>query len=503
MPDEMTNQRFDQLLSEYIEGRMSEESGSEFAALLKSEPVHTEMLLEQLMMDARLEQFESEGHSAEHFVAGLAATFAAETTGAAFVDRVMEQAGSGDANGFSRAETIVDRSLPTMAASMAGALLVGAFLVIGIGLWQGSWNEAVGEPIIARFGELDNCRWVDSEASVESGDLIHIGQRIELSSGFAEVLFKTGARMDLVGPAIVEARAENRVFLTMGEVDLEAETPESKGFTVETPTSTFVDISTAFTATVSPDGLSRLQVTEGEVDVVLDGIDPNRLKQGDTLYIEPGERKIMTRIESGDETAAFRFPTVGPPSRLDYADQASGHATIRVVRGQLRTQSTASGSAAVLLDGAGQPKQDAPRQSAFFETGIKGRFLIDLGQPVAIEKINSYSWHQHDKIEEHRERARQRFTLYGFSGDALPDLKLPLENSEWTRIARVNSDEFFRVNKRLDRPAQQVCSISAARGDIGHFRYLLWDMKANSFYGEFDVFGAPRLSEIPIEYDNK
>ena len=115
---------------------------------------------------------------------------------------------------------------------------------------------------------------------------------------------------------------------------------------------------------------------------------------------------------------------------------------------------------------------------------------MDLGRAISISRINSFSWHQHEEIEEHRERARQRFVLYGFAEDELPDLELPPRQSAWTRIARVNSDQFFRVNKRLDRPAQQACSITAANGNIGRFRYLLWEVKPSTFYGEFDVYGT-------------
>ena len=221
---------------------------------------------------------------------------------------------------------------------------------------------------------------------------------------------------------------------------------------------------------MAPDGLSRLEVTEGEVDVLLDGVKkPKRLKQGETLFVEPGERKIITLIEPGDGTADFRFPTIEPPSAEDYADQSSGNATIHVADGVLRTQAAASGPASVLLDGKGQPQQGA----------------------ISITKINSYSWHQHDLVKEHRERALQIFTLYGYAGEELPDLSLSPEKSGWTRIARVNSEQFFNVNERLDRPAQQASSITADEGDVGKYRYLLWVTKRNTFYGEFDVFGAP------------
>lgn len=375
------------------------------------------------------------------------------------------------------------RWLPTAAAA--------ALLVLAVGLlWPGS--RPAESRIVARFGGLVDCRWTDPNARIQSGDAIASGERIELSSGAADIVFHTGARLKLTGPAIVEARTGNSVFLTLGEAHLVAETPAAKGFVIETPSSKFVDISTAFTATVSPDGLSRLEVTDGEVDVLLDGVaTPRRLKAGVALYVEPGRRKIVTLIEAGDGTAAFRFPSIPPPSREDHADQASGNATVRVMHGELQGEPKQGGPVTALIDGVGQSKQDSPRESVFFRSRSGGVVLMDLGRAISISRINTYSWHQHEVIEEHRERARQRYVLYGFEGDEPPDPELPPEGSGWTRIARVNSDRFFRVNARLDRPAQQACSISAAQGDVGRFRYLLWELMPNTFYGEFDVYASP------------
>jgi len=387
--------------------------------------------------------------------------------------------------------------------SSSALVAVLAVVILGGGLWM--WHDSqtgsveTGNPndaSVATIADLGDSRWMDLAVKLSAGDAVRVGQRIELSSGKVEVLFNTGARLSIVGPAIVEPLASNRVFLTFGEVNLLAETPESKGFTVVTPTSEFVDISTAFTARVSPDGLSRLNVTEGEVDVVLKGVEQApRLRAGETLYVEPGERQIMTRIEEGDGTFAFRFPSIRPPSADDYADQARGVATIRVAQGKLKSQTGKSGPVTVLTDGKGQSHQDAPSESAFFADGTRGSFLIDLGQEVSISRVNSYSWHQHETNESHRHRARQEFTLYGYSGDQLPDLFLPPSESGWDRIARVNSDHFFEVSTPLDRPAQQACSIAAARGEIGRYRYLLWEVNGRTLFGEIDVYGSP-LSDI-------
>jgi hypothetical protein len=376
--------------------------------------------------------------------------------------------------------------------AIGAAVLVLIVLGGGLWVWRASQNSPVQPKVVARFDDLQDCRWMVQTTRVRTGDAIQNGQRIELSSGMAEVLFDSGASVKIFGPTIVEPRSNNSAFLMQGQIQLEAETPASKGFTLLTPTSKFVDIGTAFTATVEPDGLSRVDVSKGEVDVVLEGIESSpRLRAGETLCIEPGERQVMTRIESGDGTAAFRFPTIQPPSREDYADQALGHATIRVARGELKKDPGNSGPAAVLLDGSGQSRQDAPHESAFFREDSSGSFLVDLGQAISITRVNSYSWHQHYFDRTHRHRATQRFTLYGFAGDDLPNLTRSPRRAGWKRIARVNTDRFFDVDEPLERPAQQACSITAARGEIGRFRYLLWVTEGHTFFGEFDVFGSP------------
>lgn len=374
------------------------------------------------------------------------------------------------------------------------ATLLFVALCGGLWGWQNMRLTEVPLEAVATFTDLQGSRWMDPATRVSSGDAVRTGQRIELSAGTALVVFSTGAKLKIVGPTIIEARTNNSVFLTLGEVYLVAETPESKGFTVVTPTSKFVDISTAFSARVSPDGLSRLNVSEGEVDVVLEGTKRSpRLRAGETMYVEPGERQVMTRIEDGDGTFEFQFSTIQPPSREDLADQALGRASIRVARGQLNFKPGrrgTSGPPKVLIDGVGQSSQDAPTESAFFEDRSQGSVLIDLGAELSIGRINTYSWHQHESVESHRHRARQRFTVYGYSGDQLPDFNLSPTASGWTRIARVNSDRFFQVASPLDRPAQQASSITAAHGEIGRFRYLLWEVNGNTFFGEFDVFGA-------------
>jgi len=395
-------------------------------------------------------------------------------------------------------EKIMASSLPCRNAWLSWRPLTAAALVF---LAAGWWMVNGGD--VAHFGALQDCRWVDAKPVVASGDGVRRGQRVELASGRAELVFGSGAVVTLIGPCIFEAISEKSGFLTLGQMRTLVATSASKGFSVQTRTARVVDLGTEFVTLASADGQSRVEVTSGEVDVHLAGVrTPQRLRKGDALLVEAGSAQVMARIESGDETPAFRFPTIEPPSDRDAADQSQGRASIRVVEGELAvTKVGGSAPPQVLLDGRAQTRPDSPEESVYFANNVDGMLLLDLSRAISISRINSYSWHQNGKFADQRVRAVQKFTLYGFVGDQPPPTDGRLTESGWTLIARVNSDEFFSVAAPSDRPAQQACSISGAHGPIGRYRFLLWELQATqgpntsdtnpTFYGEIDVHEQP------------
>ncbi len=384
------------------------------------------------------------------------------------------------------------------AASFAG--LAGAGLL--------GWRTLVAPPgvaaaaPVATVGRLEQARWVAPEARWQPGDPLRAGQTLELSAGLAAVEFANGARVTLFGPSIFEVSSVSSGFLTLGQLKAEADTPQAKGFTVRTRTARVVDVGTAFVAAAAADGQSRFDVTDGEVQVHVAGAPaPQRLRSGEALTVEAGNAQVLVRIEPGDGTAAFRFPTIEPPSAGDFADASRGEATIRVVRGALRANvPIPSGSPSLLLDGRGQSQPDSPAESVFFDDNVPGALLVDLGRSILITKINTYSWH-HNRDADVRVRAVQKFNLYGYRGDDSPERDGALAERNWELLARVDSDDFLRVVQAADRPAQQACSITGVRGALGRYRYLLWEVQPtlsrnlrslnNTFYAEFDIYGTP------------
>ncbi|MCE2862485.1 MAG: hypothetical protein RIR76_1896 [Verrucomicrobiota bacterium] len=387
---------------------------------------------------------------------------------------------------------------------LAWAASIAGLTTLSLLLWRlliaPGW-EARAAPV-ATLREISDARWVTPEARFAPGDTLRAGQTLELSAGSAALEFTSGARVTLMGPSIFELTSDKSGFLTLGRLKAEATTPASKGFTVRTRTARVVDIGTQFIAAAAPDGQSRIDVTDGEVHVLLDGsTTAHRLRTGEAMSVEAGSAQVLVRIEPGDGTAAFRFPTIPPPSRDDIADRSRGLATMKVVRGELFLRAPIpSGPPELLLDGNGQNAPDSPRESVFFGPNDSGALLLDLGQPVTISQITTYSWHQ-SRAAHNRVRAVQKFTLYGFNGDSPPSIETGTSRTGWVPIARVDSDDFFRVMQPVDRPAQQACLIAGANGLIGRYRFLLWEVEPtqsvsqpvldNTFYAEFDVHGNP------------
>lgn len=414
-----------------------------------------------------------------------------------------------------------------LSAAWAGVAVLG--ILIAATLWMTNGSQSPPPPsgtktavaaatvvppvahVVGSFGSVEAAQWVAADMVVREGDPLRSGQRIELASGSVRLDFASGAAVRLIGPAIFEAESALAAILTMGRVAVTADTPESKGFTIRTRTGRIVDLGTEFVAEALPDGRCRIGVSSGLVSFHAGDRDTGHLlRAGELMEIEPGHRQVITRIERGDETPDFEFPTIEPPTADDAADAYSGRASIRRVLGKLYEnprKSIASAAPTILLDGRGQSNPDAPEESLYFADNETGGLLLDLGRPITVSKVNVYSWHRclnpgfdPGLREAHRERAAQNYVLYGSADDAPPAIGETPTASGWTLIARVNSDEYFGL-AGIARPAQQASSITSARGTLGHYRHLLFvvqptpgmnhdgrELNFTTFFGEIDVY---------------
>ena len=184
--------------------------------------------------------------------------------------------------------------------------------------------------------------------------------------------------------------------------------------------------------------------------------------------------------------ANFTFARVPAPRK----DDAAAKAAVALVQG---VQDPNGAALSALVDGALPTNEDQPDANFFFNAGTPGgTFRIDLGAPIEIAQVNTYSWHPNT-------RGPQVYMLYVSDGDAAnfalaPKVDVDPADAGWTWLATVDT----RVGQP-DPGGQYGVSITKKSGSLGTYRYLLFicyateadDAYGNTFYSEIDVIAKP------------
>lgn len=200
---------------------------------------------------------------------------------------------------------------------------------------------------------------------------------------------------------------------------------------------------------------------------------PGRSKLHSNLKI------IVERVANSVATSDFIFTEVPSPAKTNAATFAQFSVVTGLPGGpglrNLRSGHLPSGP-------------DAPDENFFFQDGAYGgRISIDLMRSIAVQQVNTYSWHTGS-------RAPQVYRLYAI--DVMTNLD-PVGNKDpatlgWKFLADVDTRP-----KSGDVGGQYGVSIYSPNGVIGHYRYLLFDFKrtedadrwGNTFYSKIDVIG--------------
>src|SRR5436190_4607447 len=194
-------------------------------------------------------------------------------------------------------------------------------------------------------------------------------------------------------------------------------------------------------------------------------------------------KTTVAHNEDADATPAFKFKNVPSPSRTDAATKAK----FSIVEG---VRDANGGDVDKLNDGRLPDQPDQPEENFFFDAGTEGgRLAIDLGKTIAIAQVNTYSWHPNT-------RGPQVYKLYAGDGTAKDFNAAPKKNTDpekagWKLMASV--DTRFKTGEAGG--GQYGVSISDSTGEIGKFRYLLFDVSRTE---DADDFGNTFFSEIDV-----
>jgi hypothetical protein len=200
------------------------------------------------------------------------------------------------------------------------------------------------------------------------------------------------------------------------------------------------------------------------------------------------QAEVVVQVGVNREDAAtgdFKFEKVPRPSSTDAANDA----VITVVRGR---RDANGAEAACLNDGEAASEPDEPAKNFFLAPGSEGgRVLVDLGKPIEIKRIATFSWHPSS-------RGPQVYTLYGAAEEdkgfdaAKAGRAEKLDESQWTRIAEVDT----RPKEGAAGGQYGVNIAEDSDKPLGTHRYLLFDVKRT---GGHQVFDQTFYSEIDVD----
>ncbi len=174
------------------------------------------------------------------------------------------------------------------------ALAAAAVVLAMLGIWKTFLREPASQIVqssatveIATLADTRDCKWKQPASAMKVENRLSAGM-LELESGVALIEFDSGAKLALQGPARLELISAKLARLHFGNATVRCE-QGLYSFSLQTPTSTVIDLGTEFGVAVEPSGLSEVHVLDGEVEVA----DATNKEQQSTSFLSVGETMIL------------------------------------------------------------------------------------------------------------------------------------------------------------------------------------------------------------------
>ena len=150
---------------------------------------------------------------------------------------------------------------------------------------------------VARLTGLKDTAWGNDPAIPTPSGFLRRGQRLNLSSGFAEVTFDSGAVVLLQGPAVFDVNSAWDSTLRRGSIRANVP-PQALGFRVRNSAVEVVDLGTSFSMVADSDGGADVFVLKGEVEAM-----PRGNEDSETILLHANDSRRFARagVRAADE----------------------------------------------------------------------------------------------------------------------------------------------------------------------------------------------------------
>lgn len=189
----------------------------------------------------------------------------------------------------------------------AMALAVGLALVAGVWwtlhVWKAGEKKGTTSHAVAMLNRVVDVEWMPGTEVPRLGAPLEPGW-LRLNSGLAQIVFYSGARVAIQGPAELEIISENGASCRRGRLTAEVP-PQARGFRISTPQLGVEDLGTSFGLAVT-DQRTEVHVFDGSVEVrTTAGRTKNALREGRGVVME--NAKPIQFIEAGPAAFASLF----------------------------------------------------------------------------------------------------------------------------------------------------------------------------------------------------
>lgn len=278
--------------------------------------------------------------------------------------------------------------------------------------------------------------WNNESTAVNVGARIRIGD-LRIESGEAELVFDSGAKLLVAGPAELKLKSALAAFVSQGTLAAHMP-PTAVGFEIQTPTSKLIDQGTEFGVQVDDKGTTQVHVFRGQVDVEVGGSDGEKPQQVLPLY-DRQARRIDRMGDAGEGIAFSRVPfgrlarRVVEPIEWPEAEGGNGHCYQLVIEKQPISWHEAA-RAAMNLHFRGMPGHlvtlssaeedrfvidrivdpDKPRGAWIGLTDVlrEGHFRWITGEPYAFSNWASWPDPQPDNFQEAEWHGGEDYGMY-------------------------------------------------------------------------------------------
>lgn len=173
----------------------------------------------------------------------------------------------------------------------------------------------VSAQFVARVTGAKDTQWTKQSAPAAPGSYLRRGERLELTSGYAEITFDSGARVVLEGATSLDINSAWDATLRRGTLKASVP-PEAIGFRISNPFVEVIDLGTEFTVIADGAGAAEVLVLKGEVEAA-----PRASGDLDTILLRENEARRFAKSGVSDITDSERkFARFAQPLALERLD---------------------------------------------------------------------------------------------------------------------------------------------------------------------------------------